>query len=69
MDLVAEVISYFNTSATFMTIIDFDWADSFIYCFTTMAIFLGVAVVAMQKPCRKMVRKNSTDNGFRNGVS
>jgi hypothetical protein len=61
MDLVAEVISYFNTSATVTTINNFDWAASFIYCFTTMAIFVGVAVVAMQMPYRGMVRKNSGD--------
>jgi len=61
MDLVAEVISYFNTSATVTTINNFDWAASFVYCFTTMAIFVGVAIVALQKPDHGMLRKNLKD--------
>lgn len=69
MGLVAKVISYFNISSTIMTIIDFDWVDSFIYCFTTMVIFLTVAVVAMQRPYSEMVRKNSRDKGAGNGVA
>jgi hypothetical protein len=68
MDLVAEVIFYFNTSSTVTTIVNFHWADSFIYCFTTMAIFVGVAVVAMQRPYSTVVTKNSRD-GSGNGVA
>jgi hypothetical protein len=63
MDLVSEAISCFNTTLTYTTIINFDWATSFIYCFTTMAVFLGAAVIAMQRPYREIMRKNSKDNG------
>jgi hypothetical protein len=61
MDLVAEIVQSYNTAASYKTIINFQWASSFIYCFTTLAVFLGIAVVAMQRPYRGLVRKNSRE--------
>jgi hypothetical protein len=61
MDLVFEVIFNYPTAVDFATIMNFNWATGFIYCFTTMAAFVGVAIIAMQRPSGGMVRKNSRD--------
>jgi hypothetical protein len=69
MDLVSDILSYFNTTATLSALINFDWATSFIYCFTTMAVFLGVAVIAMQRLHIEVAGKNSKDNGSGNDTA
>ena len=65
MDIVTEVLQYYNTKVSFNTIINIMWANLFICCFATMAVFLGVVVIALQRPFVGLVRKNSMDKGFR----
>jgi hypothetical protein len=69
MDIAAEVLQYYNTNASYSTIVNIQWASLFIYCFATIAVFLGVAVIALQRPFVELVRKNSRDqeNGSGHG--
>jgi hypothetical protein len=65
LDLAAEVaFAYFLSdmvTTTYNAISGLERASAFINCFMNMAVFVGVAVVAMQRPSGGVVLKNSID--------
>jgi hypothetical protein len=68
MDIIFAIIPTYNIPISYADAVNLELAANFIYAFTNMAIFLGVAVIAVQRPPREFVRKNPRDHG-ENGAS
>jgi hypothetical protein len=71
IEVLKEVVPTYLTPDSSTDAINLEWASAFLYCFTNMAAFVGVAVIAMQMPLSESLRKNSRDyreNGVDNSV-
>jgi hypothetical protein len=63
MEIIFAIIPTYNIHISSTDAENLELAAAFIYCFTNMAAFLGVAVIAMQTPSRELMRKNPRDHG------
>jgi hypothetical protein len=63
MDILVGVISTYNIDISFTDADNLFSAAEFIHCFTAMAAFLGVAVIALQRPPSESLKKNQRDHG------
>jgi hypothetical protein len=63
MEVFMEVVPTYDTPYSSTDVTNLEWASEFLYCFTTIVVFLGVAVIAMQRPPSKSLGKNPRDDG------
>jgi hypothetical protein len=57
------VVPTYDTPYSSTDVINLEWASEFLYCFTNILVFLGVAVIAMQRPPSKSLGENPRDHG------
>lgn len=62
-EVIKEVVPTYDAPYSSTDVINLGWASEFLYCFANIAVFLGVAVIAMQMPPSKSLGKNPRDYG------